>query len=256
MRLQGKTAIVTGAASGFGAGIAHHFVQEGASVVLADVDTAAGQAGATKLGTRALFVHMDVTRAEDWSQVVAKTQSAFGGLDIVVNNAGYTHVNKPMLQVDEAEFDHVYAVNVKALYLSAQATVPVFRARGDGLGDTDIRGVILNIASTAGVRPRPGLVWYNSSKAAAIGVTRSMAVELAPDRIRVNAINPVAGDTPLLAKFMGEDTAEKRAAFRNTIPLGRLSTADDIAAAALYLCSDEASLVTGLCMDVDGGRTV
>ena len=256
MRLDQKVAIVTGAASGFGAGIASHFVREGAKVILADLNSEGGETLAAELGAHAAFEEADVTSVSDWERLVASAQERFGRLDIVVNNAGYTHVNKPMLEVDEAEFDQVYAVNVKALYLSAQAAIPVFREAGEDLGDTDIRGVILNIASTAGVRPRPGLVWYNSSKAAAIGVTRSMAVELAPDRIRVNAINPVAGDTPLLAKFMGEDTPEKRASFRNTIPLGRLSTADDIASAAVYLCSDEASLVTGLCMEVDGGRTV
>ena len=256
MRLFEKIAIVTGASSGFGTGIAEHFVREGARVVLADIAVEAGEALAARLGDAAIFHKTDVSRADDWTSVVAAAQERFDGLDIVVNNAGYTHVNTPMLEVDEAEYDRVFDVNVKALYHSARATVPVFRKAGEAMGDTDIRGVILTIASTAGVRPRPGLVWYNSSKFAAIGVTRSMAVELAPDRIRVNAINPVAGDTPLLARFMGEDTPEKRATFRNTIPLGRLSTAEDIAAAAVYLCSDEAALVTGLCMEVDGGRTV
>lgn len=256
MRLKGKTAIVTGGASGFGYGITRQFVAEGAKVILADLNAELGPQLAEELGPNAVFVQADVTSAEDWAQMVDSAQNTFGGLDIVVNNAGYTHVNQPMLDVDEAEFDQVYAVNVKALYLSARATLPIFRAQKQIHADTDIKGVILNIASTAGVRPRPGLVWYNSSKAAAIGVTRSMAVELAPERIRVNAINPVAGDTPLLAKFMGEDSAEKRAQFKQTIPLGRLSTPDDIASAAVYLCSNEASLVTGLCMEVDGGRTV
>lgn len=248
MRLQDKVAIVTGAASGFGAGIARRFATEGAKVVVADLNETDGAAIAAELGNDATFLRADVTNSTDWAALVKAATDAFGRLDIVVNNAGYTHLNQPMLEVTEDEFDRCYAVNVKALYLSAQAALPVFRAQGGGQ--------FLNIASTAGVRPRPGLVWYNSSKAAAIGVTRSMAIELAPEQIRVNAINPVAGDTPLLQRFMGEDTPEKRAAFRASIPLGRLSTAEDIANAALYFCSDEASLVTGVCMEVDGGRCV
>jgi len=248
MKLSGKTAIVTGAASGFGTGIAKRFVAEGAKVIVADISDEAGQAVADEIGDAARFIRCDVTQGPDWHAAVALAQEAFGRLDIVVNNAGYTHLNMPMLDVTEEDFDRVYAVNVKALYLSAQAAVPVFRQQGGGQ--------FLTIASTAGIRPRPGLVWYNSSKSAAIGVTRSMAIELAPEQIRVNAINPVAGETPLLKRFMGEDTPEKRAAFRSTIPLGRLSTADDIAGAAVYLCSDDASLVTGVCMEVDGGRCI
>lgn len=248
MRLQDKVAIVTGAASGFGAGIARRFTAEGAKVVIADLNEADGMAIAAELGDRATFQRADVTNPADWDALVQTASDTFGRLDIVVNNAGYTHLNQPLLDVSEDEFDRCYAVNVKALYLSAQAALPIFRDQGGGQ--------FLNIASTAGVRPRPGLVWYNSSKSAAIGVTRSMAIELAPEQIRVNAINPVAGDTPLLQRFMGEDTPEKRAAFRASVPIGRLSTPEDIANAALYLCSDEASLITGVCMEVDGGRCV
>lgn len=248
MRLENKVAIVTGAASGFGAGMARRFTAEGAKVIVADITEDAGRAIAADIGDAAHFVRCDVTSANDWNTAVAAACDRFGRLDIVVNNAGYTHLNRPMLEVAEDEYDRIFAVNVKALYLSAQAALPVFRAQGGGQ--------FLNIASTAGVRPRPGLVWYNSSKAAAIGVTRSMAIELAPEQIRVNAINPVAGETPLLTRFMGEDTPEKRAQFKASVPLGRLSTADDIAGAAVYLCSDDASLVTGVCMEVDGGRCI
>ena len=171
-----------------------------------------------------------------------------GSVDIVVNNAGTSHRNQPMLDVSEEEFDRVFAVNVKSIYLMAKALVPHFRSIGGGN--------ILNIGSTAGIRPRPGLTWYNASKGAVNLVSKSMAVELAPDRIRVNAIAPVAGETPLLATFMGEDTPEKRAAFKAVIPWGRFSTPQDIANAALFLCSDESEMVTGAVLTVDGGRCI
>ncbi len=254
MRLENKIAIVTGAASGFGKGIAERFAAEGAKVICADLNEEDGARVAGEIGPAATFVRCDVTSAADWTTAVQEAVDAHGRLDIVVNNAGYTHINQPMLDVDEAEFDRVYAVNVKGLYLSAQAAVPVFRAQAPAYDG--VRGVFVNIASTAGIRPRPGLVWYNSSKSAAIGVTRSMAIELAAERIRVCGINPVAGDTPLLKRFMGEESEEKRAAFKASIPMGRLSTAEDIANAALYLASDEASMITGVCMEVDGGRCV
>lgn len=249
MRLKDRIAIVTGAASGFGEGIARRFAEEGAKVVIADIQEEAGRRVADEIGDAARFVKCDVTSADDWRAAVAAAREAFGRLDIVVNNAGYSHYNQPMLDVDEAEFDRVYAVNVKGLYLSARAVLPVFREQGDG-------GVFLTIASTAGVRPRPGLSWYNSSKFAAIGITKSMAVELAPERIRVCAINPVAGDTPLLERFMGEDTPEKRAAFKATVPIGRLSKPSDIANAAVFLCEGSSEFLTGVCMEVDGGRCI
>ena len=248
MRLRGKTAIVTGAAQGFGLGIAERFVAEGANVALLDLNAeAAGKAQAT-LGNRTRAIGCDVTNGDALARAVAQTRDAFGQVDIVINNAGTTHRNKPMLEVSEEEFDRVFAVNVKSIYLMALTVVLHLREIGGG--------VILNIGSTAGIRPRPGLTWYNASKGAVNLVTKSMAVELAPDRIRVNAIAPVAGETPLLAQFMGEDTPEKRAAFKATIPLGRLSTPRDIADAALYLCSDEAAMVTGSVLEVDGGRCI
>jgi 3-oxoacyl-[acyl-carrier protein] reductase len=192
---------------------------------------------------------VDVTKDADVARMVEVAQTSFGGLDVVINNAGTTHRNQPMLDVDEATFDRVFATNVKSLYLSAKHTVPVFRKQG--------HGVIVNIASTAGVRPRPGLTWYNGSKGAAILLTRSMAVELAPDRIRVNAINPVMGETGLLKDFLpGEDSAETRQKVISTIPLGRLSRPEDIAKACAFLASDDADFITGVCMEVDGGRCV
>lgn len=251
MRLAGKTAIVTGGGSGFGEGIARRFAAEGAKVVVADIDEAAARrvAGAvTKAGGTTLAVRADVSKADDTKRMVAAAIEAWGRLDILVNNAGVSHRNGPMLGVDEATFDRIFAVNVKSIYLAAQEAVPVFRRQGGG--------VILNTASTAGIRPRLGLVWYNASKGAAISLTKAMAVELAPEKIRVNCLCPVAGETPLLATFMGEDTPEKRAQFRASIPLGRLSTPEDIANAALYLCSDEASLITGVAFEVDGGRCI
>ncbi|MCP5366968.1 MAG: SDR family oxidoreductase [Hyphomicrobiales bacterium] len=248
MRLQDKVAVITGAGSGFGEGIARKFVAEGAKVVIADINEEAAERVAGDLAGAAIAVRADVS---DGTQVAAMVRAAvdgFGGLDIVVNNAGYTHLNMPLTEVTEADFDRVYAVNVKSVYWSAVHAVPVFRAHGGG--------VILNIASTAGVRPRPGLTWYNSSKGAVITMTKSMAVELAPDGIRVCALNPVAGDTPMLARFMGEDTEEKRALFRSSIPLGRLSTPRDMGNAAAFLCSDEADMLTGVCLEVDGGRCI
>ncbi len=249
MRLAGKIAVITGAASGFGEGMARLFAAEGAKVVIADIADAAGEKVAADLGESAVFVHADVSKAADVEGMVGAAVEKFGRLDILVNNAGYTHVNKPVMDVTEDEFDQIMAVNVKGIFHGARAAVPVFRKQGGG-------GVILNIASTAGLRPRPGLVWYNTSKSAAIGATRSLAIELGSEQIRVVAINPVAGDTPLLARFMGEDTPEKREAFKATVPLGRLSTARDIANTALYLVSDEADFLTGICVEVDGGRCI
>jgi len=246
--LTGKIAIVTGAASGFGRGIAARYVAEGARVVVNDIDRAAGEAAAAALGEQAHFCPADVSKDADVARLVAFAVEAFGGLDIVVNNAGTTHRNQPMLDVTEAEFDRIYAVNVKSLFLSARHAVPYFRARGGG--------VFITIASTAGVRPRPGLTWYNGSKGAAIVTSRSMAAELARDNIRVNIINPVAGETAMLADFMGEDTPQKRAQFVATIPLGRLSQPTDIATAAVFFASDEAAFITGACLEVDGGRCI
>ncbi|MDW8469888.1 MAG: glucose 1-dehydrogenase [Burkholderiales bacterium] len=253
MRLKGKVAIVTGAASGFGEGIARRFAEEGAGVAVADVNAAGGQRVAGEIATaggRAIFVHADVTRAADWAKLVGAAQSAFGRLDIVVNNAGWTHRNKPFLEVTEEEFDRVYAVNVKSVYLSAQHALPVFRRQGGGC--------FVNVASTAGVRPRPGLTVYNSSKGAVILLSKSMAAEFGPDNVRVNCVNPVFSPmTGLSAEFAGGAvTEEAKQRFLATIPLGRFSTPLDVANACLYLASDEAAFVSGVCLEVDGARCV
>jgi 3-oxoacyl-[acyl-carrier protein] reductase len=251
MRLQNKVAIVTGAGSGFGEGIAKRFAQEGAAVVVNDIDSAGGERVAREIdatGGRALFCAGDVGRDRDVAALVRFTLDGFGDLDIVVNNAGTTHKNRPMLDVAEEEFDRIYRVNVKSLFLTAKHAVPHLRKKRNG--------VFITIASTAGVRPRPGLTWYNGSKGAAIVTSRSMAAELAPHNIRVNVINPVAGETGMLADFMGVDTPEMRAKFISTIPLGRLSQPSDIATAAVFFASDEAAFITGACLEVDGGRCV
>ena len=248
MRLDGKVAIVTGAGFGFGEGIARLFAAEGAKVLVADID--GGRAGrvAGEIGQAARASRADVARGPDFERMVEETVEAFGRLDVVVNNAGITYRNQPMLNVDEATYDRVFAVNVKSIYWSAIHAVPVFRRQGGGN--------IVNIASTAGLRPRPGLTWYNASKGAVITMSKSMAVELAPDKIRVNAICPVIGETGLTAEFMGGDSPELRAKFTATIPLGRMSLPRDIAAASLFLASDEAEFLTGVALEVDGGRCV
>jgi 3-oxoacyl-[acyl-carrier protein] reductase len=248
MRLAGKIAIVTGAASGFGEGIARKFVAEGARVVVADRDGDGARRVADALGAHAESVRADVTRAADIEAMVRTAIERFDGLDILVNNAGMGHLPQPLESLDEADFDRILAVNVKAIYLAAKEVVPRFKAQK--------RGVILNIASTAGVSPRPRLTWYNASKGWVITATRSMAVELAPFGIRVCALNPVAGETPMLKTFMGEDTPEVRAKFLATIPIGRFSTPEDLGNAACFLCSDEASMITGVAMEVDGGRCI
>ena len=248
MRLAGKIAIVTGAASGFGEGIARKFVAEGARVVVADRDGDGARRVADALGAHAESVRADVTRAADVEAMVRTAIERFDGLDILVNNAGMGHLPQPLESLDEADFDRILAVNVKAIYLAAKEVVPRFKAQK--------RGVILNIASTAGVSPRPRLTWYNASKGWVITATRSMAVELAPFGIRVCALNPVAGETPMLKTFMGEDTPEVRAKFLSTIPIGRFSTPEDLGNAACFLCSDEASMITGVAMEVDGGRCI
>lgn len=246
-RLEGKVALVTGAGSGFGFGIAETFAREGAKIAVVDINEEAARAAAEKIGTPAIGIAADVSKAADVNAAVEKTLAAFGKLDIVVNNAGISHRNRPLLEVEEDEFDRIFAVNVKSIYLFARAAVPLMQDKG---------GVFINVGSTAGLRPRPGLTWYNSTKGAVHTMTKSMAVELAPQKIRVCAIAPVAGETPLLATFMGEDTPERRQQFVNSIPLGRFSTPQDIANAALYLASDEASMVTGVVLEVDGGRCI
>jgi 3-oxoacyl-[acyl-carrier protein] reductase len=253
MRLEGKVAVVTGAGSGFGEGIARKFVAEGAKVVIADRDAVGGERVAKALGANARFVRVDVANAADVTTMLDAAQVHFGGLHILVNNAGVSHTPQPLEDVTEEDFDRILAINVKAIYLAAKAVVPRFKAQWQS---SKTGGVILNIASTAGVSPRPRLSWYNASKGWVITATRSMAVELAPFGIRVVALNPVAGETPLLKTFMGEDTPEMRAKFLATIPIGRFSTPEDLGNAACFLCSDEASMITGVAMEVDGGRCI
>jgi len=248
MRLKSKVAIVTGAGSGFGEGIAKRFTEEGARVIVVDIDAKNGNRVAQELNTA--FVQADVTKAADWARLIAEAVAKFGRLDVVVNNAGWTHRRKAYVEVTEAEFDKVYAVNVKSIYLSAIHALPAFRKQGGGC--------FVNIASTAGLRPRPGLTVYNSSKGAVILMSKSMAAEFGPDKVRVNCVNPVfSPDTALSAEFAGgEVTEEARKAFLATIPLGRFSTPLDVANACLYLASDEAALVSGSCIEVDGARCV
>ncbi|MGH8737554.1 MAG: SDR family oxidoreductase [Burkholderiales bacterium] len=253
MRLENKVAIVTGAGSGFGEGIASRFAREGAKVLVNDIDASAGERVADairKANGSAHFVQADVTRDADWARLVQSAESKFGRLDVVVNNAGWTHRKKPFLEVTEAEFDKVYAVNVKSVYLSAHHVLPAFRRHGGGC--------FVNIASTAGLRPRPGLIVYNSSKAAVILMSKAMAGEFGPDKVRVNCVNPVfSPETALSAEFAGGAiTPEVRAAYLATIPLGRFSTPLDVANACLYLASDEASMISGACIEVDGARCV
>ena len=246
MRLEGKTAIVTGAGSGFGAGIARIFAREGAQVMVADINATAALAIADEIGGIACTV--DVANGASVAAMAKAAHDAWGRIDILVNNAGITHLPQPMEDVSEAEFDRVLAVNAKSVYLTAREIVPGMKAARSG--------AILNIASTAGLSPRPRLNWYNASKGWMITATKTMAVELAPAGVRVNALCPVAGETPLLASFMGEDTPEMRAKFLSTIPLGRFSTPNDMGEAAAFLCSDAAAMITGVAMEVDGGRCI
>jgi len=254
MRLKGKVAIVTGGGSGFGAGIVRKFVAEGAQVVVADLNLEAAMDVAAAAGTAARALRVDVANATDVRLMMETAELHFGRLDIVINNAGVTHLPGPLEAVSEADFDRIVAVNMKAIYYSMREAVPRLKANAPGAGG--IRGVVLNMASTAGVSPRPRLGWYNASKGWVITATRANAVELAPFGIRVVALNPVAGETPLLKSFMGEDTPEMRAKFLSTIPIGRFSQPEDLANAACFLCSDEASMITGVCMEVDGGRCI
>lgn len=249
MRLAGKTALVTGAASGFGRGIAETFAREGARVALLDIDIDAARQVATRIGDAATAIACDVAVGDQVAAAVAQIHERFGPVDIAVNNAGWTTPNGPLLATDEDAFRKIFDVNVLSIFHMTHALVPHWRAAG--------AGVMINVGSTAGIRPRPGLTWYNASKGAVNTMTRSLAVELAPDGIRVNGIAPVMGETGMLRQFMGcEDTRENRARFIATIPMGRLSTPRDIANAALYLASDEADFITGVILEVDGGRTI
>ncbi|WP_425044482.1 SDR family oxidoreductase [Primorskyibacter sp. S87] len=248
MRLDGKTAIVTGGASGFGAGIARKFLTEGARVLVADINGEAAQDMASTLGPQATAHQVDVADGASVRDMAQTAMSMFGQVDILVNNAGVTHLPTPLEDVSEEDFDQMFRINMKSVFLTARELVPRMKHRGSG--------AILNVASTAGISPRPNLNWYNASKGWMITATRTMAVELAPNGVRVNAICPVAGETPLLKSFMGEDTPEMRAKFLSTIPIGRFSTPEDMGNAAAFLCSDEASMITGVAMEVDGGRCI
>jgi 3-oxoacyl-[acyl-carrier protein] reductase len=248
MRLAGKVAIVTGGGSGIGAGIARRFAQEGARVIVADLKLEAANTVASELGRDAVALQVDVSNGASVAAFSAEVARVAGDVDVLVNNAGIGHVPQALESLGEQDFERVFAVNCRSIYLMARELVPRMKVRR--------RGVILNVASTAGVSPRPRLTWYNASKGWVITATRSMAVELAPFGVRVNAINPVASETPLLQTFMGEDTPEVRAKFLATIPLGRFATPDDMGHAAVYLCSDESSMVTGVALEVDGGRCI
>ena len=248
MRLKNKVALVTGGGSGFGEGICAKFVAEGAKVLVVDLNGDGAERVAKSLGDAAQAFRADVSRAEDTRAMLDEAEKRFGGLDILVNNAGVSHMPMATEAVSEQDFDRIVAVNMKAIYLATKEVVPRFKARK--------AGVILNMASTAGVSPRPRLSWYNASKGWVITATRALAVELAPFGIRVVALNPVAGETPLLKTFMGEDTPEMRAKFLATIPIGRFSQPEDLGNAACFLCSDEASMITGVAMEVDGGRCI
>lgn len=247
-RLEGKRAIVTGGASGFGAGIARRFAEEGARVIVADLNGDAARALAAELGDADLGVKADVSSAADVAALAKTADRLLGGVDIVVNNAGVGHTPQPLDALSDEMFDRIANVNMRSIYLMSKAFVPGMKTQGSG--------AILNIASTGGVSPRPNLTWYNASKGWVITATRAMAVELAPFQVRVNALNPVAGDTPLLKTFMGADTPEVRARFLASIPIGRFSTPEDMGAAAAFLCSDDASIITGVAMEVDGGRCI
>lgn len=247
MRLSGKRCVITGGAQGFGQGMVERFVEEGAAVSVWDINGEGAAAVAAAHGAHAVTCNVAEKAAVEAG--VDAAWAAMGGVDVVINNAGWSHVNKDLLEVSEDEYDRIMDVNVKSIFHMTNALVPRWRAAGAG-------GQMINIGSTAGIRPRPGLTWYNASKGAVNLVSRSLAVELAPDNIRVNCIAPVAGETPLLASFMGADTPEKRAAFKATVPLGRFSTPRDIANAALYLASDDADFITGVVLEVDGGRTI
>ena len=249
MRLFNKVALITGSASGFGKGMAERFTKEGAKVAIIDINIEAAKSLSKKLGKNTIAIYCDVTKVEDIEKAVNLTIEKFGTIDIVINNAGWTHLNQPMLEVDEETFKKVYDINVFSIFNMIKSIIPIWR-------ELSHKGNIINIGSTAGLSPRPGLTWYNSTKGCVNFMSKALAIELAPDKIRVNCIAPVAGETPLLPQFMGGDTKENREKFISSIPLGRFCNPSDIASAAVYLASDEADLVTGVVLPVDGGRTI
>lgn len=248
MSLKGKTAFITGAGSGFGEGMAKRFAADGAYVAVVDRDKAGADRVAAEIGANAFAIAADVSSEEDIQQAIIATIEKFGDLDILINNAGIGHKPQPAENVEPDEFDRIVGVNIRGIYLATRAVIPHFKKKGEG--------VILNIASTGAARPRPNLAWYNATKGWVVSATKALAIELAPSNIRVNALNPVAGETPLLTTFMGEDTEEIRKKFRDSIPLGRLLKPQDLAEAAAFLCSSHASMITGVALDVDGGRSI
>ncbi len=248
MSLKGKTAFITGAGSGFGEGMAKRFAADGAYVAVVDRDKAGADRVAAEIGANAFAIAADVSSEEDIQQAIIATIEKFGDLDILINNAGIGHKPQPAENVEPDEFDRIVGVNIRGIYLATRAIIPHFKKKGEG--------IILNIASTGAARPRPNLAWYNATKGWVVSATKALAIELAPSNIRVNALNPVAGETPLLTTFMGEDTEEIRKKFRDSIPLGRLLKPQDLAEAAAFLCSSHASMITGVALDVDGGRSI
>lgn len=248
MSLKGKTAFITGAGSGFGEGMAKRFAADGAYVAVVDRDKAGADRVAAEIGANTFAIAADVSSEEDIQQAIIATIEKFGDLDILINNAGIGHKPQPAENVEPDEFDRIVGVNIRGIYLATRAVIPHFKKKGEG--------VILNIASTGAARPRPNLAWYNATKGWVVSATKALAIELAPSNIRVNALNPVAGETPLLTTFMGEDTEEIRKKFRDSIPLGRLLKPQDLAEAAAFLCSSHASMITGVALDVDGGRSI
>ncbi len=248
MSLNGQVALITGAGSGFGEGIARRFVAGGAKVAVLDRDAAAAERVAKELGDSAVAVTADISREADVAAAIAATLAKWGRVDILVNNAGIGHKPQNAELVEPAEFDRVVGVNIRGVYLMTQGLLAHMKANG--------AGVIVNIASTGANRPRPNLAWYNATKGWVVSATKALAIELAPFNIRVVALNPVAGETPLLATFMGEDTEEVRQRFRASIPLGRLLKPEDLAEAAAFVASPQASMITGVALDVDGGRSI
>ena len=250
MRLKNKVAIITGGASGFGKGIVEKFVKEGAKVVIADINYDSAKELQNVIGDRAIAVNVDVSKKNEVDDMIEKTVKHFSEVNILVQNAAIGMKPQSLLETSEELFDRLFAVNVKSVYLGAKAVIPVFKNQGTG-------GVILNTVSTAALRPRPGLTIYNSTKGALIPMTKALALEVAEYGIRVNGICPVAGETPMLKDFLGSaNPEENHKKFISTVPLGRLAEPEDVANASLYLCSEEANFITGVMLEIDGGRSI